>query len=85
MAHTHTHTHTTMTTTTTTTTTMADTHEIEYVLVPNTKGKSDLWKHFSMHTQKKADDLIDADVAVCINGAIQLSNLQEAPQTCQHI
>ena len=28
---------------------MVDTREIEYTLVPNTKGKSDLWKQFSLY------------------------------------
>ena len=27
---------------------MADTSEIEHTLVPNTKGISDLWKHFDV-------------------------------------
>ena len=42
---------------------MADTSEIEYTLVPNTKGKSDLWKHFNLR-KRKTDSRIDADVAI---------------------
>ena len=37
---------------------MEDTRE-----VPNTKGKSDLWKHFNL-LEQDTDDRIDADVAV---------------------
>ena len=42
-----------------------DTHEIEYTLVPlpNTKGKSDQWKHFSLWKQNTASQL-DADDVV---------------------
>ena len=43
---------------------MSDTCEIKYALVPNTNGKSDLWKHFNLHKQK-TDGQIDADAAVC--------------------
>ena len=43
---------------------LADTGEIKYTLVPNTKEKSDLWKHFSLHKQK-TDGRINADIAVC--------------------
>ena len=43
---------------------MADAREIEYTLVPNTKGKLDLWKHFSLR-KRKTDGRIDANVAVC--------------------
>ena len=42
---------------------MSDTREIEYTLVPNTKGKSDLWKHFDLR-KRKTDGRMDADV-VC--------------------
>ena len=40
---------------------MSDTHEINYTLVPNTKGKSDLWNHFNLRKQK-SDGRIDTDV-----------------------
>ena len=43
---------------------MADTREIEYILVQNTKWKSDLWKNVNLRQQKR-DGQIDADVAVC--------------------
>ena len=46
---------------------MADAREIEYTLVPNTKGKLDLWKHFSLR-KRKTDGQIDADVAVFKQG-----------------
>ena len=41
---------------------LADTRKIEYTLVPNTKGKSDLWKHFNL-LKRKTDGRIDTDVA----------------------
>ena len=47
---------------------MADTHEIEYTLVPNTKGKSDLWKHFNLQ-KRKTDGGMDADVCKQCNSA----------------
>ena len=43
---------------------MSDTREIEYTQVPNTKGKSDLWKHFNLR-KRKTGGQIDAAVAVC--------------------
>ena len=43
---------------------MSDTREIDYTLVPNTKGKSDLWNHINLRKQKK-DGRIDTDVAEC--------------------
>ena len=53
---------------------MADTHEIEYNLVPNIKGKLDLWKHFGLRNQK-TDGKIDADVVLCkqCNFVVQLA------------
>ena len=43
---------------------LADSREIEYTLVPNTKGKPDLWKHFNLR-RRKTDGWIDAVFAVC--------------------
>ena len=43
---------------------MSDKREIKYTLVPNTKVKSDLWKHCSLH-ERKIDGRTDASVAVC--------------------
>ena len=37
---------------------------VAYPPVPNTKSKSDLWKHFSLRKQN-TDGRIDVDVAVC--------------------
>ena len=42
---------------------MAGAHEIQNTLMPNTKGKSHLWKHFNLH-KWKTNVWIDADVAV---------------------
>ena len=66
---------------------MVDTCEIEYIRVPNTKGESDLLKHFSLR-KRKTDGRIDAGAAVCnfiVNSEIALSNFREAPQTRQRI
>ena len=41
---------------------MAITRKIEYILVPNTKGKSYLWKHFDL-LKRKTDGRTDANVA----------------------
>ena len=62
---------------------MANTLDIEYILVPNTKGKSDLWKHFNL-CKLMTDSWADADVTACkqCNSTV---NLREAPKTCQHI
>ena len=43
---------------------MADTHEIKHTLVPSTKIKSDLWKHFNLR-ERKTDGRMNADVAAC--------------------
>ena len=43
---------------------MAGTHEMKYTLVPNSKGKSDLWKYFNL-SKKKTNGQINMDVAVC--------------------
>ena len=43
---------------------MADTCEIEYTLVPNTKGKSDPLKHSNL-CKRKTDGQTRADIAVC--------------------
>ena len=53
---------------------MVDTPEIEYTLVPNTKEKSDLWKHFNLH-ERKTDGWIDAAVVVCkhCNSVVKLA------------
>ena len=53
---------------------LADTRVIEYTLVPNTKGKLDLWKHFGLRNQK-TDGKIDADVVLCkqCNFVVQLA------------
>ena len=53
---------------------MSDTREIEHILVPNTKLKSHLWKHFNL-LEQKADGRTDADVAVCIqcNSVVELA------------
>lgn len=32
---------------------MVDIHEIKHTLVPNTTGKSDLWKRFNLRKQKR--------------------------------
>ena len=65
---------------------MADTCEIEHTLVPNTKGKSDLWKHFNL-CKWKTSGRIDAMLHACsyVNCAVPLSDLREASQTCQCI
>ena len=53
---------------------IADRREIEYTLVPNTKGKSDLWKHLYV-CKRKTDGRIDPYVAVCkqCNSVVRLS------------
>ena len=60
---------------------MVDTHAVECTLVPNTKCKCSLWKHFSLQKRKTAELML---MLLChINSAIPWSNLWEAPQTCQ--
>ena len=62
-------------------------HEIKYTLVPNTKGESDLLKHFSLR-KRKTYGRIDAGAAVCnfiVNSENPLSNFREARQTRQRI
>ena len=54
---------------------MADTREIEYTLVPRTKGKSDLWKLFTYVSGRQTDKLIL--MLLYVNSAIPLSNLRE--------
>ena len=53
---------------------MADAREIEYTLVPNTKGNSDLWNHFNLR-MRKTDGRTDTDVGVCkqCNSVVRLS------------
>ena len=53
---------------------MSNTREIEYTLVPNTKGKVDLWKHFGLRKQK-TDGYIDTDVGACkqCNSVVKLA------------
>ena len=58
---------------------MMDTCEIEYTLVPDTKEKSDLWKHFNLREQKTDGRLIL--MLLYVNSAISLSDVWEAPQT----
>ena len=43
---------------------MADSCEIEYTLFPNTKEKSDLWKHFNLR-KRKTKGRTGAAVVVC--------------------
>lgn len=45
-------------------TNMADTHDTKCTLVPDTEGKSDLWKHLNLCKQK-TDGQTDPDDAVC--------------------
>ena len=42
----------------------SNTREIGYILVPNAKGKSDLWQHFDLR-KRKTDGRIDAAVVLC--------------------
>ena len=63
-------------------TTHPDSREIEYSPVPNTEGKSDLWKHFNVCERQTAKLVL---MLLYVNSAIPLSNLRETPQTCQGI
>ena len=53
---------------------MADTLEIEYTLVQNIEGKSDLIKHLKLR-KRKTDGRFDADAAVCkqCNSVVKLA------------
>ena len=62
---------------------IVDAHKIEYTLVPSSKGKSDLWKHFNLHKQKMMAKLML--MLLYVHSAILWSNLWEAHQTCQCI
>ena len=64
-----------------------DTREIEYTLVPNTKGKPDLWKHFNLYASERqtAELMLMLLYVNSANIDIPLSNLLEAPKTHQRI
>ena len=56
---------------------MVDTCEIDYALVPNTKGKSGLWKHLIYVSGRQMTKMMLN--LLYLNSEIPLSNLREAP------